>query len=159
MTTGRTTTFEAYYPAPLDAWYEVQAWPDPDGLSVYFLDITARRSAREQTQQAARRANLLAEVTSELTGTLDGEEAVARLAQLVVPTLAEWCLVTLVDDDRNLRSRRGMRDVGWAHADPLARPLAGAHRQRLRPPGAAHREDGRGSRRRDCRDQGRPRAR
>src|SRR4051794_8504876 len=123
MSTGRTTTFEAYYPAPLDAWYEVQAWPDPDGLSVYFLDITARRSAREQTQQAARRANLLAEVTSELTGTLDGEEAVARLAQLVVPTLAEWCLVTLVDDDRNLRSRRGMRDVGWAHADPLARPL------------------------------------
>jgi PAS domain S-box-containing protein len=123
MATGRTTTFEAYYPAPLDAWYEVQAWPDPDGLSVYFLDITARRSAREQTQLAARRANLLAEVTSELTGTLDGEEAVARLAQLVVPTLAEWCLVTLVDDDRNLRSRRGMRDVGWAHADPLARPL------------------------------------
>ena len=24
--------FEAYYPAPLDAWYEVRAWRDPDGL-------------------------------------------------------------------------------------------------------------------------------
>jgi PAS domain S-box-containing protein len=123
MTSGEPTTFEAYYPAPLDAWYEVQAWPDPDGVSVYFLDITARRIAQEQTQQAARRAQLLAEVTSELTGTLEGEEAVARLAQLVVPTLADWCLVTLVDDEQNIGSRRGLRDVGCAHVDPDARPL------------------------------------
>jgi PAS domain S-box-containing protein len=123
MESGQPVTFEAYYPPPLDAWYEVQAWPDPDGLSVYFLDISARRAAQEQTQRAARRAHLLAEVTSELTGTLDGEEAVARLAQLVVPTLADWCLVTLVDDDQNAGSRRGLRDVGWAHVDPRARPL------------------------------------
>jgi PAS domain S-box-containing protein len=123
MDTGRQVTFEAYYPPPLDAWYEVQAWPDPDGLSVYFLDITARRTAQQQTEQAARRAELLAAVTSELTGTLDGEEAVARLAQLVVPTLADWCLVTLVDDDQNVGSRRGVRDVGWAHSDPAARPV------------------------------------
>jgi PAS domain S-box-containing protein len=123
MRSGVRTTFEAYYPAPLDAWYEVQAWPDPEGLSVYFLDITARRAAQEQTQQAARRANLLAEVTSELTGTLDGEEAVARLAQLVVPTLADWCLVTLVEEGRDVRSHRALHDVAWAHADPRARPL------------------------------------
>jgi PAS domain S-box-containing protein len=120
--TSVRTTFEAYYPAPLDAWYEVQAWPDPDGLSVYFVDITARRAAQEQMQQAARRANLLAAVTSELTGTLDGEEAVARLAQLVVPTLADWCLVTLVEEGRDVRSHRGLRDVAWAHADPHALP-------------------------------------
>ena len=31
-------TFEAHYPAPLDAWYEIRAYPGPDGLSVYFLD-------------------------------------------------------------------------------------------------------------------------
>ena len=30
---GSSGTFEAYYPAPLDAWYEVRAWPAPDGLS------------------------------------------------------------------------------------------------------------------------------
>jgi PAS domain S-box-containing protein len=129
MESGRHVTFEAYYPPPLDAWYEVQAWPDPDGLSVYFLDITARRTAQQQTQQAARRAELLAEVTSELTGTLDGEEAVARLAQLVVPTLADWCLVTLVDDDQNIGSRRRLRDVGWAHIDPAVRPVVERYAQ------------------------------
>jgi PAS domain S-box-containing protein len=123
METGQQVTFEAYYPPPLDAWYEVQAWPDPDGLSVYFLDVTARRAAQQHTQQAARRAHLLAQVTSELTGTLDGEEAVARLAKLVVPTLADWCLVTLVEEDGNLRFRKAMRDVGWAHADPVGRAL------------------------------------
>ena len=123
MRSGQPVTFEAYYPAPLECWYEVQAWPDRDGLSVHFLDITARRAATEQAQQAARRAHLLAEVTSELTGTVDPEEAVARLAELVVPTLADWCLVTLVEDDQNVRQRRGLRDIGWAHSDPRAGPL------------------------------------
>jgi PAS domain S-box-containing protein len=123
METGEPTSFEAHYPAPLDAWYEVQAWPDPGGLSVYFLDITARRTAQEQTERAARRAELLAEVTSELTSTLDGEEAVARLAQIVVPTLADWCIVSLVDAEPSAVSREGVRDVGWSHVDPEALPL------------------------------------
>jgi PAS domain S-box-containing protein len=110
--TGRAVTFEAYYPAPLDAWYELRAWPSPDGLSVYFLDVTGRRSAQRRAEAAARRARLVADVTSGLSDTLDAEEAVARLAHLLVPELADWCLVTLVDDDG------GLRDVGWAHADP-----------------------------------------
>jgi PAS domain S-box-containing protein len=110
--TGRTVTFEAYYPPPLDGWYELRVWPSPDGLSVYFLDITARRAAQRRAEAAARRAQLVADVTSDLSDTLDAEEAVARLAHLLVPELADWCLVTLVDEDG------GLRDVGWAHVDP-----------------------------------------
>ena len=43
-------TFEAYYPPPLDAWFEVRAFPSPEGLSVFFHDITARfeRGRRER---------------------------------------------------------------------------------------------------------------
>ena len=111
VASGQTRTFEAYYPAPLDGWYELRAWPSPDGLSVYFLDITARRAAQESLQAALRRARLVAEVTTELSATLDAEVAVARLAELLVPDLADYCLVSLVDDER------GLRDVGWAHAD------------------------------------------
>ncbi|OMQ13866.1 histidine kinase, partial [Modestobacter sp. VKM Ac-2676] len=51
LRTGDMTVFQAYYPPPLDSWYEVRAWPDPDGLAVYFLDVTQRRRAEE----AARR--------------------------------------------------------------------------------------------------------
>ncbi|CAA9334921.1 MAG: Uncharacterized, RsbU-domain-containing protein, partial [uncultured Frankineae bacterium] len=109
---GETVAFEAYYPPPLDGWYELRVWPSPDGLSVYFLDVTARRAAQTELQRAARRAQLLADVTTDLSDTLDAELAVARLAELLVPELADFCLVTLVAEDGS------MRDVGFAHADP-----------------------------------------
>jgi signal transduction histidine kinase/PAS domain-containing protein len=35
-----TVTFEEYYPEPLDAWFEVRAYPSESGLSVYFRDTT-----------------------------------------------------------------------------------------------------------------------
>ena len=118
---AQPVVFDAYYPAPLDAWYEVRAWPTPDGLSVYFLDVTARRHAQEQAAARPARRSLLAEVTAELTGTLDAEEAVARLARLVVPALADWCVVTLVDDDEHADWRRRLRDVGCLAPRPGAR--------------------------------------
>jgi PAS domain S-box-containing protein len=121
-TTGDPVSFDAYYPSPLEAWYEVRAWPSPDGLAVYFIDVTARHAAAEQLERGARRSALLAEVTKELTGTLEAEEAVGRLAPLVVPDLADWCVVTLVGDDEHPDWRRRLRDVGWWHADPALRP-------------------------------------
>jgi PAS domain S-box-containing protein len=36
------TSFTSYYPRH-DAWYEVTAFPAPEGLSVYFRNVTARR--------------------------------------------------------------------------------------------------------------------
>ncbi len=121
--TGEPVFFEAYYPAPLDSWYEVKAWPSPDGLSVYFLDVTARHAAQELASQALQRSALLAKVTAALTGTLDAEEGLGRLAQLVVPALADWCLVTLVDEEVRSGSLRGLRDVGSWHVDAAARPV------------------------------------
>lgn len=47
MSERRAATFEAYYPEPLDRWYEVNAYPTAEGLAVYFRDITARRRAEE----------------------------------------------------------------------------------------------------------------
>jgi serine phosphatase RsbU (regulator of sigma subunit) len=48
---------------------------------------------------------------------------VARFAQLVVPALADWCLVTVVADDGALR------DVGCWHADPARRDLVTRYSQ------------------------------
>lgn len=124
--TGTPVEFEAYYPPPLDDWYDVRAWPTPDGLSVYFLDVTARHDAEETVARAARRGALLAEVTRALSDTLDVEEAVARLAQLVVPLLGDWCVVTLVDGPATTSSttwRHRLRDIGSWHHDAQARAL------------------------------------
>jgi PAS domain S-box-containing protein len=111
--------FEAYYPDPLNAWYEVRAWPSPAGLSVYFLNITERRTAQEAAARAARRAVFLSAVNEQLGATLDAEQAVASFARLMVPALADWCLITVVEAGAIEGDwRRGLRDLGWAHARP-----------------------------------------
>ncbi|WGL50557.1 SpoIIE family protein phosphatase [Nocardioides sp. BP30] len=125
MASGEPVTFEAYYPPPLDAHYEVRGWPTPEGLSVYFIDITARHHAQEELDRASRRSTLLAEAGAEMADTWDGDTAVGRLARLVVPELGEWCLVTLTDHGRISSSdwRRGLRDVGGWHVDEARRSL------------------------------------
>jgi PAS domain S-box-containing protein len=124
-------SFDAYYPPPLDGWYEVRAWPVEDGLAVYFLDVTQRREAQQTMARAAQRAELLREVTDALVGTLDPEHAGTRLAQLVVPALGDWCVVTLAEDAMSPSGpwRRGLRDVGWWHADEVSRPLVERYAQ------------------------------
>lgn len=45
--------FEVFYD-PLDAWFEIRAYPSSSGLSVYFLDITERKDAdKALAEQAA----------------------------------------------------------------------------------------------------------
>ncbi|HEY7913886.1 MAG TPA: PAS domain S-box protein [Blastocatellia bacterium] len=43
--------FEHFYP-PLEAWFEVFACPSPDGLSVYFNDITERKLSEEALRES-----------------------------------------------------------------------------------------------------------
>jgi PAS domain S-box-containing protein len=90
-------------------------------------DITAARQAQELAERTARRAELLARVTVELTETLDADQAVGRLVDLLVPDLADWCIVSLVPDDRpdtaGAHPRYQLRDVGWAHVDPAVAPV------------------------------------
>ncbi len=120
--TGQPVAFEAHYPAPLDAWYEVRAWPGPEGLSLYFLDVTARRTAQAEAARAAQRSALLSDVSAELTDTLDPEVAAARLARLVVPALADGCIVSRLDGEHG-DWRRGLHDSGSWHVEPGLRPL------------------------------------
>ena len=116
METGETVTFTAYYPAPLNGWYELRVWPSPDGLAVYFLDISTQVAALD-------RAALLTRATTELTDTLDPQVAVARLAEMLVPEVCSWCIVTLVDEDVDPSNwRNQLHDVGWAHHDPALEP-------------------------------------
>lgn len=105
-----TTTVEAFYPDPLNRWYRAEAVPTDDGVHLYFSDVSDRRVAQD-------RLGLLARVGTELAGTLDVAAAVARIPQLVVPGLADGCLLTVLDEDGR------PRDVGSWHVDPAARGL------------------------------------
>ena len=120
--TGRERVFEAYYPEPLDAWFEVRAWPSPDGLSVYFLDVSERRAAEERAHRAGQRLALIADVASGVSDALTepgGEEAaVQRLARAVVPVLGDWVIASLIGEDGQLH------DVASWHRDPELRSVA-----------------------------------
>jgi PAS domain S-box-containing protein len=110
VASGRARTIEAFYPEPLNAWFEVRAVPVPDGLALYFSEVTVRRTAQD-------RLALLARVGAELTATLDLGEAVRRIPRLVVPELGEACLLTVLDDEGR------PRDLGSWHRDPDRRDL------------------------------------
>jgi PAS domain S-box-containing protein len=97
-------------------WNEVTVSPvhDADGTVTHFVGMQADVTARVTAEQ---RLALLAEATTLLTATLDVEEALDRLMALLVPRLADWCFVELLDEDGALRR------VGATHADPARRAL------------------------------------
>src|SRR5215207_10970775 len=130
--TGEPASFEAWYP-PLQTWFQVDAFRTDGGLVVTYDDVTVRRrteeeraaaiAAREEAaaeaaeaaaaaEVAGRHLMLLGDINLAMTSTLDTDEAVQRFADLVVPLLADWCVVTVIDPD-GIR-----RDVGRAHRDP-----------------------------------------
>jgi signal transduction histidine kinase len=64
-------------------------------------------------EEARQREAFLSRVTSILGASLDYETTLSRLASSVVPELADWCTVDLVDD-----STKTIRRVAVAHVDP-----------------------------------------
>jgi PAS domain S-box-containing protein len=74
------------------------------------------REAQARAEQANERLALVGQVTSALVGTLDVEEALRRLATLVVPRLADWCIVNLLDENDRLH------EVAARHRDPALAP-------------------------------------
>jgi PAS domain S-box-containing protein len=121
-----TVTFEAAHPT-LGVTLDVRAHPSADGLSFSFRDVTARRQeearladalAREQAGRAEqRRANFLARLGVLLSSSLDQATTLERLAGLVVPALADLCVIDLVDDDG------GVVRVASAHGEEGHRRL------------------------------------
>ncbi|QXG77773.1 SpoIIE family protein phosphatase [Modestobacter sp. L9-4] len=133
--TGEPASFEAWS-APLGLLFQVGAFRTDGGLVVTYDDVTGRRqgelaraeAAAAREEEAARAAEaaaeaalagrhlmLLGDISQAMTSTLDVEEAVHRFADRVVPTLADWCLVSVVEDGVR-------RDVGRAHRDPALMP-------------------------------------
>ena len=61
MTERVTVEFEEFY-RPLNNWFEVHAYPSPEGLSVYFHEVTERRRAADALRESEERYRLLADM-------------------------------------------------------------------------------------------------
>ena len=103
--TRQPRTFVAYR-AAAGSWSEVHCYPLPDGgIVAIWTDATARKRAEEALRYLSRASDIFA-------SSLDYESRIAELAQIVVPDLADWCTVDLVD------AEGALRQVAVAHVDP-----------------------------------------
>ena len=68
----RTARFEAYAPGT-DAWLEVNAYAQDDGLAIYSRDVTERKRAEEDLREARRRSEAILESISDEFFALDRE--------------------------------------------------------------------------------------
>jgi PAS domain S-box-containing protein len=141
VATGEPASFEAYYP-PLAEWFEVRAWPSPDGLSVYFHEVSTRYLAQQEREQAVvereqahasaeaanARLSLLADASRVLAQSLEPDEVLQRLTDVVLPSLGSSLIVGLVAEAAGEVLRRELPDsdevhvVHVAHADPELQP-------------------------------------
>ena len=103
----------------LTSWYPVRA-PEGDrvaGVGVFVTDITAR-------VRAERGLRLLSDVGEALDAALGVEERLARLADLLVPALADFCTIDLLDAGGRPRL------VASAHRSPEGARLLAEYRER-----------------------------
>ncbi len=89
MDEGLSGSFEAYYPAPLNVWFKVIAEPDPDGIVIFFRDVTAQHEAEARELETAERLQQVLEVTSDAIFTVDRDWRLTllnkRAAELIDP--------------------------------------------------------------------------
>jgi len=71
--TRETTRFIEFYP-PLGKWFEVSAHPVPEGLAVYFHDITERKRAEAAIKLSEERFRLVARASTDVIWDWDVRE-------------------------------------------------------------------------------------
>jgi PAS domain S-box-containing protein len=85
-----------------------------------WRDVTAERRRQEATRYLSRATEVLSE-------SLDYAATMARLARLLVPELADWCAVDLLENGE-------LRNLAVAHVDPAKADLARELRTRYQAP-------------------------
>ncbi|WP_161668758.1 GAF domain-containing protein [Kallotenue papyrolyticum] len=93
---------------------------DPPMFTGFIRDITER-------QRAEAMQRFLGQASHTLALSLDYQTTCQRIAQLVVPRLADWCLVDMLGDNETLHQ------LAVAHIDPSKAELARELRRRYPP--------------------------
>ena len=76
-----------------------------------------RARALERARAATEKLAFLAQASSELSSSLDYRETLTRIARVVVPRLADWCAVQIVEDGQ-------LQTLAVTHVDPAKVALA-----------------------------------
>ena len=97
--------FEEFYPKRA-TWSEIRCYPiSLGGVAVIWKNTTDKKRAEE-------RLHFLSRASAILSSSLDYRTTVSQVAQLLVPQLADWCGVQVLDE------RGTLRQLAVAHTDP-----------------------------------------
>ena len=102
----RTPAMVEEYVPDRGEWWVLSCYPLPDGgLATQWRDVSDQKRAEEATRYLANAGEVLG-------SSLDYEVTLNELASLVVPDLADWCGVSIVDETG------AIKQVAVAHVDP-----------------------------------------
>jgi PAS domain S-box-containing protein len=93
------------------------------GVVLVFRDITTRKQAEAERTQREEAQHFLTEASALLSSSLDYTTRLEQLAHLLVPTLADWCSIDLLQADGRIHR------LAVVHADPSKAALAEQLRQ------------------------------
>lgn len=112
-------------------WTSVRAYAirDDDGAPELAVSVWYD-ATQEQRKRAA--AGFLAEASSRLATSIDYAETLKAVAQALVPELADWCAVDVVEDGAR-------RLLAFAHADSAKVQMAAEFRTKYPPAAVAER--------------------
>lgn len=134
VVSGETTEMDIVRPSetePVVAELRVSSttWDGSAAQVISLRDITDRKraeeraqrlrleqAAREQAEKEAERSRILADAGATLDASLNADTTLVSLASLVVPRVADWCVIDLLEDDE-------IRRVAGVHSDPRKQGL------------------------------------
>jgi PAS domain S-box-containing protein len=129
MRDRKSVSFEWRYPG--GAWFEVHADPSPDGLAIYFRDITDRKTAERDRERRADQQALVAELGQRALAGTDLQALLDEATGLVARSIGvEMAAITeILPGAERLLLRAGVgmsrAAVGTATASARGRSLIG----------------------------------
>ncbi|MDE2480782.1 MAG: PAS domain-containing protein [bacterium] len=106
------------YSQTANRWFEVKAYPSPDGLSVYFRDVTARIEAQQEVERTARRQQALIDFgRAALSG--GSYESLVTDAMELVRDVLDANVIELYEYVRPSGTFRVRQALGWERGSAL----------------------------------------
>ncbi|OUL29889.1 hypothetical protein BV372_22625 [Nostoc sp. T09] len=112
-----TVTHRAVHKDGHYVWLEAKIRAIHDLQTQEIIEIQASSRDITERKQEEQRQCFLAEASGILVSSLDYETTLTSLAGLMVPEIADWCVVDIVD------SNQSVRRMATAHADPAKQQL------------------------------------
>lgn len=102
MKEQRYMYLQEYYP-PYDLWFENHIYPSPDGLSIFFRDITIRKNAEEKNERRSRLYSFISQVNNLIIYATDEKKLYKEICDAAVSAGEfQMCWVGIIDERSGL---------------------------------------------------------